>query len=228
MVCAILLASLREGFVKQTARRVACLKKIATALRRLRFRVSDTKGVAQDVGKLRTLTVPPEPSLLSAYFEQREAMRRFFMARLGPGADVDDLIQDLYLKVAAAEGVAVVREPRAYLYRLATNLLMDRWRSGRRSAARDAAWLDVSRTSGPAGDIDDAPPADVVLAGRERLAALMAALSELPQKTQTIFRAHKFDGHSYAEVAKSLNISRSTVEKHMMEALRVLAARSRH
>lgn len=152
-------------------------------------------------------------------------MRRFFQARLGPGADVEDLLQDLYLKVAGIDAGAEVREPRAYLYRLASNLMMDRWRSGRRSAARDTAWREVAHVRGPTEDLDDAPSAEAVVAGRERLARLMTALDRLPDKTKTIFRLHKFEGLSYADVARTLDVSKSTVEKHMMDALRVLSAR---
>ncbi len=171
------------------------------------------------------MTAPPAPVLLTSYLEQREAMRRFFQARLGPTADVEDLLQDLYLKVVGIDGGAEVREPRAYLYRLASNLMMDRWRSGRRSAARDAAWREVAHVPGPTEDLDDAPSAEAVVAGRERLARLMAALDKLPDKTKTIFRLHKFEGLSYAEVALKLEVSKSTVEKHMMDALRILAAK---
>lgn len=173
------------------------------------------------------MTASPASSLLTVYLEQREAMRRFFQARLGPTADVEDLLQDLYLKAAAADPATAVREPRAYLYRLASNLMMDRWRSGRRSAVRDTAWRDMTRTSGPTEDVDDAPSAEAVVAGREQIIALMDGLTRLPDKTRTIFRLHKFDGLSYAEVAEHLNVSRSTVEKHMMDALRQLAARVR-
>ncbi len=94
-------------------------------------------------------------------------------------------------------------------------------------AARDAAWRDVAHVSGPVEDIDDAPSAEAVVAGRERLAALLAALSDLPERTQTIFRMHKLDGLAYGEVAESLDVSKSTVEKHMMDALRVLSAKVR-
>lgn len=173
------------------------------------------------------MTARPAPPLLSTYLEQRESMRRFFQARLGPAADVEDLLQDLYLKVVGVDETSEVREPRAYLYRLASNLMADRWRSGRRSAARDAAWRDIAHVPGPTGDLDDAPSAETVVAGRERLGQLMAALDRLPDRTKTIFRLHKFDGLSYAEVARTLNVSKSTVEKHMMGALKILAAKVR-
>lgn len=171
------------------------------------------------------MTAPAAPDLIAAYLEQRDALGRFFRARLGVQGDVEDLLQDLYLKVSAIEPGHEVRDPRAYLYRLASNLMMDRWRSARRTAARDGAWRQVAHRIGVTEDMDDAPSAEAVVASRERLAALMAALPSLPEKTQRVFRMHKFEGVSYADVASTLGISRSSVEKHMMEALRVLTAK---
>ena len=173
-----------------------------------------------------SLTAPTAPSLADAYFEQRDALARFLRARLGASADVEDLLQDLYLKVSQVDPGTDVREPRAFLYKLASNLLMDRRRSGLRAAARDGAWRQTTHVEGLTEDIDDAPSAEAVVAGRERLAALIRALDSLPSKTAVIFRMHKLDGLSYAEVATGLGISRSSVEKHMMDALKVLAAKT--
>lgn len=172
-----------------------------------------------------SLTAPAAHDLMAVYLEQRDALARFFRARLGAKADVEDLLQDLYLKVSAVEPDREVREPRAYLYRLASNLMMDRWRSSRRTAVRDGAWRMATHVTGPSEDLDDAPSAEAVVAGRQRLALLTRAVSDLPDKTSAIFRLHKFEGLSYAEVAVRLGISRSSVEKHMMDALRYLAAR---
>ena len=75
-------------------------------------------------------------------------------------------------------------------------------------------------------EVDDAPSPETVAAGRQRLAKLVEALDCLPAKTRTVFRLHKFDGLSHAEVAQRLGISRSSVEKHMIDALKFLTARS--
>ena len=173
------------------------------------------------------MTAPDAHPLTTAYLAQREAMARFFRARLGAEGDVEDLLQDLYLKVVALDARTEVRDPRAYLYRLASNLMMDRWRSERRAAARDGAWRIVAHDTEGAEDRVDAPSAEAVVAGRQRLAGLQAALARLPDRTQTVFRLHKFDGLSYAEVAAKLEISRSSVEKHMMDALRFLSTKVR-
>lgn len=164
------------------------------------------------------------PGLLETYLDQREAMSRFFRARMGSEADVEDLLQELYLKVAGHDpGHADIQSPRAYLYRLASNLLVDRWRAWQRSRARDSAWRMTTRTPGVAEDVDDAPSPEAVLLDRDRLDQLLQVIATLPQRTRTIFRLHKIEGVSHADVAKRLDISRSSVEKHMMDALRALA-----
>lgn len=168
------------------------------------------------------MTAPDRPDLVAAYLEHRDALARFFRARLGAQADVEDLLQDLYLKVSGAGSDPDVRDPRAWLYRAASNLMLDRLRSTRRAAMRDGAWRRVSHVEGPVEDVHDAPDAERVVAGRERLAVVVAALEALPPRTQQVFRLHKFEGLSYAEVATRLAISRSSVEKHMMDALRHL------
>lgn len=171
------------------------------------------------------MNAPDAHPLIAAYLEQREDLARFFRARLsGAGeGDVDDLLQDLYLKVSGLAPQARIDNPRAFLFRLASNLMMDRWRSGRRAATRDGDWRQVNHAVGAGEDIDDTPSAEAVVAGRERLARLVAAVETLPPKTRTVFRLHKFEGVSYADIAAQMAISRSSVEKHMMEALRVLA-----
>lgn len=170
------------------------------------------------------MTAPTAHPLITAYFEQRTALGRFLQARLGMSADVEDVLQDLYLKVAALDPTMEVRDTRAFLYRLASNQMMDRWRSGQRSVARDAAWRLANHAVGTTEDMDDAPSAEAVVAGRQRLASLTTAVARLPDKTRTVFSLHKFEGLSYAEVAIRLGISRSSVEKHMMDALRTLVA----
>jgi len=162
--------------------------------------------------------------LLETYLDQREILTRFFRVRMGAEADVEDLLQELYLKVAAHDpSHADIQAPRAYLYRLATNLLVDRWRAWQRSRARDSAWLLVMRSNGALDDADDAPSPEAVVIDRDRLDQLMRVVAKLPQRTQTIFRMHKLDGLSHAEVAEQLGVSRSAVEKHIMDALRALA-----
>ena len=170
---------------------------------------------------------PPAPTLIDVYLQMRADLSRFVAARLGTQGDVEDVLQELYLKASRTPAGGDIRDPRAYLYRLASNLMMDRWRSTRRAAARDGAWRIAFHGADVNGGVDEAPSAEAAVDARQRLQALVRALDDLPEKTRAVFRLHKFDGLSYAEVAEREGMSRSSVEKHMMQALRVLAERTR-
>ena len=152
-------------------------------------------------------------------------MRRFFQARLGPAADVEDLVQELYLKVQAVPVTEDILNPPAYLYRLAQNLMLDRLRVQRRAESRDAEWRRNNQASIGVLDIVDAPDAESTVIARQRLRKLVEALESLAPATQRAFRLHKFDGLSQAETAERMKISRSAVEKHIALALKHLLIR---
>jgi RNA polymerase sigma-70 factor (ECF subfamily) len=164
-------------------------------------------------------------ALLAAYLERRDDLARFFTLRLKSAAAAEDLVQDIYLRIAAVEPSVEVRNAAGYLYRLGSNLMLDRIRGERRSAARDHEWRDSHRTLIGGDEVSEDPSADNAVAARQRLAAIVAIVHELPEQTQRVFRMHKFEGLSHPEVAQALGISRSAVEKHMMQALKHLLAR---
>ena len=164
-------------------------------------------------------------ALLSAYLDRRTDLLRFFAMRLKSIAAAEDLVQDIYLRATTVDPKAEIRNPTGYLYRLGSNLMLDRLRGDRRSAARDQAWRDSHGSMIGGEDVAEAPAADAVVAARQRLAAILILLGELPPMTQRAFRMHKFDGLSHAEVAQALGISRSSVEKHVMLVLKILAER---
>jgi RNA polymerase sigma-70 factor (ECF subfamily) len=156
--------------------------------------------------------------LASAYLERRDDMRRFFLARLGGGADVEDLVQELYLKVRAVTEEPIENPP-AYLYRLASTLMLDRLRQAKRSGARETEWRRTHPASVGALDVSDTPDAESAVIARQRLEKLSSALEALAPLTQKVFRLHKFEGLTHAQTAERLGISRSAVEKHVSLAL---------
>jgi RNA polymerase sigma-70 factor (ECF subfamily) len=164
------------------------------------------------------------PMLMAAYLRKRAELVRFFTRRAGSAEAAEDLVQEIYLKIQGAPDPADLRSPEAYLYRLGSNLLLDRRKQARRQAARESGW--VRATVGEEREpVAEEPPADQAVAARQRLAAVVAALDELPRQTALAFRLHKFEGLSHAEVAARLGVSKSAVEKYMIAALRHLVTR---
>ena len=169
---------------------------------------------------------PDRPNeLLDAYLSKRDDLVRFFTARLRSANAAEDLIQDLYIRLASLELTETVDNPSAYLYRLASNLMLDRLRSERRSGARDAAWVQSRRIEVDGEAVADEPSPEQSVYGRQKLALAAQAIAELPPKTRRAFELHKLQGMTQEETAQALGVSRKTVEKQISTALQRLMAR---
>lgn len=165
----------------------------------------------------------PSP-LATAYLARREDLRRFFQARLGGRADVEDLVQELYLKTQAVADEEI-DNPAAYLYRLASNLMLDRLRRAKRAGARETEWRRANHATVGVLDVADTPDAETAVIARQRLEKISQALTTLSPVTQQVFRLHKFEGLTHVETAARMGISRSAVEKHVSLALSHLLKR---
>ncbi len=161
-------------------------------------------------------------ALRSAYMAKREDLIRYFAARLRSREAAEDLIQDLYVRVSALNVDEDIENPSAYLYRLASNLMLDRLRSEQRSGARDDAWRQTHRTVFAGQDVVDEASPEQAAEARERLARTIKAIKELPPRTRRAFELHRLDGLSQEETARSLGVSRKTIEKQISSALRIL------
>ena len=128
-----------------------------------------------DVGDLLRVADSDKAALLGLYEEKRANLVRFFAARLGSRAEAEDLVQDLYIRISALETVGPVDNPSALLHRIGSNLMLDRLRSQKRAGARDSDWRDANTTVVAGHEIADEPTADEVVAGRQRLKALVEA-----------------------------------------------------
>lgn len=178
---------------------------------------------------------PPGPSqteegqspLIRAFFERRENLVLFLAARTRDMATAEDLVQDLYLKIAGLDPQAEVRAPEALLYRMAANLMVDHVRSAQRSGRRSAEWRIETQTAVGGLDVAQEAAADEVVMGKERVRQLAAAVAALPPQMGRAFRLHKLEGLSQAQAAQAMGVSVKMVEAHVAAAIKQLAQRLR-
>lgn len=167
-----------------------------------------------------SVQVDSSRGLEAVYRLYRGELLRFLTARLGDAVEAEDILQELWIRLHNAPG-SPVANGRAYLYRMAQNLIVDRIREKQRRMRREHLWLevrgDVSTTGEPA---DQAKNAEEAMLEREETARLAAAVVCLPEGARRIFELHKQEGLSHAEVAMRLGISKSGVEKHMAVAMK--------
>jgi RNA polymerase sigma factor (sigma-70 family) len=165
--------------------------------------------------------------LLAAYLERRPELLRYFRIRLRSDEAAEELVQEIYLKIAqrSSQGVGdeAISNPAAYLFRLGSNLMLDRIKQERRAERRATAYGEVYATAG-AETIDDAPAAEDALAARQKLRKVIDAIRELPPNAQRAFHLHKVEGLSHAQTAEAMGVSRSSVEKYLMTCLKAALA----
>lgn len=143
----------------------------------------------------------------------RPELLGFLAHRTGDPEAAADLVQDLFLKAASVPAAFPDREQaRAYIFRMAINLAIDRSRTAtRRSELLTGTEILFEDTAGD-------PEAAAVT--RDQMRHIERALAELPAKCREILILSRIYGLSYKEIAQRLNVSISFVEKYQLRALR--------
>jgi len=168
-----------------------------------------------------------EPAgLVAVYDQHRSELLRFLRARTRDPAEAQDVVQELWLRLRDLRP-GPISNPRAYLYQMANNLVLDRARERRRRGIRDQSWTEQSYALAPGSDgevqaVDPGQTPEAQLLEAEEQRVLEKAIAELPEGARRAFCLHKIDGLSHAEVAVRLGISRSGVEKHIAVAMKNL------
>ncbi len=134
---------------------------------------------------------------------------------LGRVADAEDVVQEAWLRWAAADH-AQVREPRGYLVRVTTRLAIDRLRQVQsRREAYVGSWLPEPVVTGPGpGPAARAPDGAerAVLAESVSLAVLVV-LESLSPLERAVFVLREAFGFPYAEIAGTLERSEAAVRQ---------------
>ncbi len=146
---------------------------------------------------------------------ERGRLLRFLAAR-GAGDDAEDLLQDLWQRVAAIPSHPIA-EPVSYLFRAAENLMRDRRRSDVSRERRQHAWYETGATA------LEQPSGERALIARQHLREVDGVLASLGERVERVFRRYRIDGVGQATIAGELGISLSSVEKDLQKAYRALA-----
>ncbi len=156
--------------------------------------------------------------MLERYYRE---LLGFLANKVGDRHAAADLVQESYARVLAMHrGGESIADPRALLYRVARNLVIDQHRRDRTRGETTA----VHHQDAPDDPMDAhaAPLAwepEAVAMSAQGVDAMLATIEGLPPRCREAFVLHKFDGLSHAEVAARMGISRKMVEQHVKNAL---------
>lgn len=155
----------------------------------------------------------------------RAELLRFLTARCGSADEAEDVMQDMWIKVTG-QATGPITNGRAYLFRMANNLVLDRARARHRSMRRERLWLegegDGFAVQLPEDRNDPAEPVDEAIAREQEAQVLRDAIAGLPEGAQRALRLYRFEEIGQKEIAEIMGISRSGVEKHLALAMKRL------
>lgn len=125
-----------------------------------------------------------------------------------------DLAQEVYLRLSRISKPQTIREPQAYLFRVARNVIHDH----QMGLSGLPATVDLDE----ACDALDAEPGvdlAVQLEQRQRLERIKVLLDDLPSRPRAIFVLHRAYGHTLDELAAQFGVSRSQIKKDFARAV---------
>lgn len=152
----------------------------------------------------------------SWYDQYHGQLLRFLARNLGEGADSQDLAQEVFLRVLRIEDPDLIRHPRAYLYRVAINVIQEwRLRDRRYPVHEGFDYTDIPDEREPAADLE----------ARERSQRVNAAIAALPPMYRAVLVLRVHQELTYNEVAEHLGVTPRMVKRYLVKAYAQLRER---
>lgn len=149
------------------------------------------------------------------FSEHNRTLIAFLSSRLDSIAEAQEVAQEAYVRLLRLEHPEQVGFLRAYLFRIASNLAVDRLRQ--RNARADTAQEE------PLVDLFEewlaAPLPERRALAADRLRLVREALRELPRKTSAAFVMHAIEGRGFDAIAQAMQLSERMVRYHVARAM---------
>ncbi|HKQ15281.1 MAG TPA: sigma-70 family RNA polymerase sigma factor [Steroidobacteraceae bacterium] len=145
------------------------------------------------------------------FSEHNESLIQFLATRLRSVQEAKEVAQEAYVRLLSLEDSGAVSFLRAFLFKTAANLAVDRIRSrNRQRQALDAGLCDESR---------EAPTPDREAATAQEMEIVRRLIGELPPKCRRAFLLHRVQGAEFSEIAKEMGLSERMVRHYVLRAV---------
>lgn len=127
-------------------------------------------------------------------------------------SEAEDVVQSAFIRLTELPNLEEIENHRAFLYKMCGNMVLDSQRHKKvtHSYASSMASDEEAYTNiGP----------EEVADSTQRLGLLARALWNMPGKRRELLMMSRFDGLSYAEIARRVGLSETVVRKHISKAL---------
>jgi RNA polymerase sigma factor (sigma-70 family) len=147
--------------------------------------------------------------------EHNRLLVAYLASRLRSVNEAKEVAQEAFVRLLELNHSGAPRLLRAYLFKTATHLAIDRLRH--RAVRHLAEQSELSGQASSTGSIESDPAE--ALAARQRAEQLIAFLQELPLKCRQVFDLHRLQGLAQQEVGARLGISERMVRRYVTYTL---------
>lgn len=158
------------------------------------------------------MSMPSHTSAVERIYVQHHSwLHGWLKGKLHDACDAADVAHDTFVRILGSRDASQIREPKDYLVTVARGLVIDRYRR----RAIEVAYLETLAARPEATAISEEDKALII----ETLVAVDKALADLGARARRIFMLSQIEGLTYQQIAEQMQVSLTTVKKHMIRAL---------
>jgi len=171
--------------------------------------------------------MPQLDQFLDTFIALRGRLARLVMG-IVPPKEVEDIVQETYVRVCQIENKDTVRNPQSFMFRTAKNLALDHVKraESRLTSGTDAIDEVIAAGFSPLSDND---PTYAQVTSDEEFVLFCEAVRELPKQCRRAFILKKVYGYTLKEIMAEMGVGQPTVETHIVNGTKkcVLYLRNR-
>ena len=157
-----------------------------------------------------------DDNIASVFMSLRGGLARA-VQHIVPPKEIEDIVQETYVRVCQVGGKKKIKSPRSFMYKTARNLALDHVK---RAESRLADSFDATEDSElPTSQLEADSTLDQACSDEE-FSKFCDGVRYLPVQCRRAFVLKKVYGYSQREIAKVMQISERTVEKHISSGIK--------
>ena len=147
------------------------------------------------------------------FLENNIFLKKFLKGFLYQDQDIEDVVQETYIKACNAERKKDIEHPKAYLFSIAKNLALNELGRKSRKMTDFIEECEAANMAEPSESLEEH------LQAEESVTHYCNAVSQLPERCRRVYLLRKVHGLSHKEIAACLDISLSAVAKHLSKGM---------
>ncbi len=145
-----------------------------------------------------------------SFLENSTLLKKFLTRFLGQRQDIEDVVQEAYLRAYDAEKSHEIDQPKAFLFRIARNIALNELKKKSRVLTDYVEHYDEPDIK------NNSPTLEDELEAQEHIGLYCEAFASLPEQRRRVCLLRKVHGLQHKEIAARLDLSVSSVEKHLL------------